>query len=123
MSNKRENIRTSVLLKAQIAKSNGPFQDAEIFSASLGGAFVSCDPSEFSVGQDIKLSILLGEGVIRIECQGKVVYKQEEGVGIGYHEIDPQSLEHLSRLMMYHVAEPELIHHEVQKSKRKRKPA
>jgi len=114
----REHLRTPISFVATVTRKNGQIMTGQVTSASLGGAFINCDHSVLRVGETCEISIVLSDGQSSIDGIAEISYTSAEGIGVRFDGLDPSSFEHLIRLMMFHVHQPEVIRAESRRMKK-----
>lgn len=113
-SNRRKVTRVPFDSLVSIRTENGEIE-ATVNSRdiSIKGIFVQTR-QPFSVGDSCTISIVLGGSTSResIKAEGKVVRREESGVGIFFESVDLDSFMHLKKLVLYNADDPEEVEKE-----------
>ena len=113
-SNRRKVTRVPFDSLVSIRTENGEIE-ATVNSRdiSIKGIFVQTR-QPFSVGDPCTISIVLGGSTSResIKAEGKVVRREESGVGIFFESVDLDSFMHLKKLVLYNADDPEEVEKE-----------
>jgi len=88
---------------------------AVIRDISINGLFVETE-ADLPEGRSCQVVVQLGQaGDQVLKVEGRVSRAEEGGLGIAFESIDPESFDHLCKLVLYNSPEPELIEREFKK--------
>jgi hypothetical protein len=88
---------------------------AVIRDISINGLFVETE-AELTEGQSCRVVVHLGQTAdIFLTVQGRVSRVGEGGLGIAFESIDPDSFDHLRKLVLYNSPQPDRIENEFKK--------
>ena len=109
----RVEFTTSVSLETKNYKR---IDDADSKDISLNGVFVSTDV-RIPVGTNCNILVKLPGGVEDVILNIEVVISRhtEEGMGVNFDAMDPESFNHLKNIAMYNSSDPDEIEKEIAK--------
>lgn len=114
MDNKRRFSRVRVPFDVSLTDANGACIAGSLRDVAIQGVFITCSPS-FAHGTTVDVDIALhgGEEDIHVESQGEVVHREEDGLGVRFTAIDPDSVAHLRNLIAYNADDADRILDEI----------
>ena len=116
MENERRKYKRVVLDKEVILSQDDKTWSSKLIDISLKGLLLE-EPEGWSgePGEEYSLKVLLGEGAGPvISQQVDLVHREDGRLGFRWKLIDPDSLDHLRRLLTYNLADPNEVERELE---------
>ena len=111
-SNSREFTRVPTRIRAEVVAGDVRITDGAAQTLSLKGMFLAC-AERVPEGTECGITLLLGDGEIRVEAEGRVVHAYPEGLALQFTRIlGLESFEHLRKLVLYNAPDPGLVESE-----------
>lgn len=105
-SKQREFTRVPLQVRAEVQGSGVFITSTATQNLSLKGLFVTCS-EQLPEGTICRITLLLGEGTVRIETEATVIRCHPEGIAFQFTRIDGlESYEHLRNLLLYNAPDP-----------------
>lgn len=106
-SEQREFMRVPLQVRAEVRGGGLVVASSATRNLSLKGLFVACteQPPE---GTDCEITLVLGEGAVRIQAEGSVVRCYPDGIALQFTRVlGLESFEHLRNLILYNSPDPD----------------
>jgi hypothetical protein len=112
----RKRVRILFDDDAVITTKDKTFNSMKCKDISLNGTYIYCDNSQFEINElvEILFSIQLGQTSLSLEVKGAVVRKGDNGIGINFREMSPQTFQHLANYIAMHVGDKDRFKRELQ---------
>ena len=111
---RREFLRVPLQVVVRLSDGERLLFHSDTVDLSLRGARIR-EAAELALGQEVELSLLLGEepGQIHVEILGRVARVDAQGLGIEFTGVrGVESLDHLRRLVLYNASDTARVEEE-----------
>lgn len=114
MSDKRRFSRVNVPFDASLTDANGACISGSLRDVAIQGAFIACSPS-FALGTPVDVDIALHGGIedVHVVSRAEVVHREDDGLGIRFTAIDPESVGHLRNIITYNAEDADRVLDEI----------
>ncbi len=110
MNEKRKFTRTPFETEIRVVTDDHVAISHRLRDISLGGAFIALKtPLPEGAPCILHIDLIGPKSLLKIEIEGEVVRKEEEGMAVKFTRIDLDSLVHLRHLIKVHSQDPETI--------------
>lgn len=115
-SNAREFTRVPTRIQAEVQGGDLHITGAAAESLSMKGMFLACT-EQLPEGTDCQITLLLGDGEIRVQAGGRVIHAYPGGLALQFTQIlGLESFDHLRKLVLYNAPDPGLVEEELNTS-------
>lgn len=109
----REFTRNPVHVAATVQTAAGEEIPGHTDQLSMNGLFVRCSEL-LALDTPCRVTLSLGDGETRIEVAARVANVTEEGMGLAFDEMEPESYAHLKRLVLYNAVDLDQVEAEIE---------
>ena len=102
----RRRQRANVEWVASVLSDARNFESCICESLSLSGAYIKCE-TPLDIGSSCHLNLKLTGTQVAISIEAKVARKDDNGMGLSFEQMDPESLIHLKNLIKYQIDDPD----------------
>lgn len=106
--NRRKNERVPFQTSASLCYADVVYENMDVLDLSMRGAFVA-GVSGMKVSDQCRIELFLSgaSSSLRLEMLGEVVRVSNEGVGLHFIELDPDTFFHLKNIVYYNSEDPD----------------
>ncbi len=108
----REFTRNIIRLEVVVTADGRPDIPGRSREISMNGLYVMCCDT-LPPGTECTVTITLNDGTTRIESTGHVINIHDSGMGIGFDEMEPESFQHLRKLVLLNAPDPDIVETEL----------
>ena len=108
----REFTRNVIRLEVQVSTDQQQEIPGRSREVSMNGLYVMCCDT-LEPGTECTVTITLNDGTTRITSTGNVINVHDSGMGIAFDEMDPESFQHLRKLVLLNAPDPDIVEAEL----------
>ncbi|MBI5136246.1 MAG: PilZ domain-containing protein [Nitrospirae bacterium] len=109
----REFTRNEVRMDVVVRASGHPHIQGRSRELSMNGLYVlTCE--HLAADTPCHVTLVLSDGKTTIEANAHVACTEPAGMGIAFDEMEPESFQHLRKLVLFNAKDHDLVEHEIE---------
>jgi len=109
----REFTRNEIHIHATVRSEYGPDIQGQTRVLSMNGVFVESECA-LPVDSHCHVTLTLGDGETHIDVEASVAHVYDDGLALAFEEMEPESFQHLRRLVLYNARDLNRVEEELE---------